>query len=67
MCNVKIGFIQSCFLAYLNLMGSWVIVGFNDDDDDDETDKIPNLHLGFCLLVFIPTTLSMMMMMLKVS
>ena len=40
----------------------------NDDhDDDDDPEKIPNLHLGFCLLVFIPTTLSMMMMMVKVS
>ena len=31
----------------MDLMGFRVIV-------DDETDKIPNLHLGFCPLVFIP-------------
>ena len=52
MCNVKIGFIQSCFLAYMNLMRIWVIVGINDDDYDDDTDKIPNRHLGFFMLVF---------------
>ena len=28
----------------------------DDYGDDDEVDKIPNLHLGFCLLVFIPYT-----------
>ena len=38
-------------------MGSWVIVGINDDDDDNETDKMPNCHLGFCPLVFIPHTI----------
>ena len=27
-----------------------------DDCDDGDPDKIPNLHLGFCLLVFIPNT-----------
>ena len=38
-------------------MGSWVIVGINDDDDDDETDKIPNCHLGISSLVFILHTI----------
>ena len=42
---------------------SWVIVWINDenDNDDDETDKTPNIHLGFCPLVFIPHTLLMTM------
>ena len=38
----------------------------DDDDENDNLDKmylgIPNYHLGFCLLVFIPTTVMMVMM-----
>ena len=32
------------------------IIWFADDDDDNDQDKIPNLHLRFCLSGFIPHT-----------
>ena len=42
----------------------------NNDDhhhDDDDPYKIPNLHLGFFLLVFILKTVMVMMMMILIQ